>query len=457
MSTFLFCVLAGAWVILTQASQRLLGSEGWKRVAKSLGLRFLGFPPVSGPRLRGQLNGLDVFVETVLASGRSWNTVIRIGPVRAIPLDFQLRDERLPARGLSWWNQEPVATGDLAFDARFVVQGDPLETMALLDGRCRAQLLEISGMLVITVQDGRLQGTFPERTEDAAILETLILSLVGIAQSLSLERSEIPRRLLQVVREDPAGEVRRRTLEMLIAHCKDRKEAALAVEAARLDADPRVRVVAALRDGLDGVDALESIARDRDAPGFARAEALRALLQRATAERSVVTLEACLKRSVADDVLHAAIDGLGSLRHAPSAERLVGILRRTSDPETEERVLYALGRIGGGVAEQGILAHLERVEELDRLLPAIEALGRIGTARAVEPLQKRREGLLTASRLKDAAKEAIRQIQSRLGDVDAGRLSLVETSQGSGDLSLAEEPGSLSLADSEEPPSGGGP
>jgi hypothetical protein len=104
-----------------------------------------------------------------------------------------------------------------------------------------------------------------------------------------------------------------------------------------------------------------------------------------------------------------------------------------------------VGELGMPEAEASILPLLARPSQSVRL-EAVRALGRMGSTTAVEPLLKLTQGFSTSGALKAAAREAMVQIQSRLGDAEAGRLSLVVP---------AEEAGSLSLAGAEPEPAGG--
>jgi hypothetical protein len=74
----------------------------------------------------------------------------------------------------------------------------------------------------------------------------------------------------------------------------------------------------------------------------------------------------------------------------------------------------------------------------------------VGSVRAVEPLLGLTRGLGRAS-LRQSARGAITQIQTRLGDVEAGRLSLADNSlEGAVELastSAAVRVGDVSLAD----------
>ena len=79
-------------------------------------------------------------------------------------------------------------------------------------------------------------------------------------------------------------------------------------------------------------------------------------------------------------------------------------------------------------------------------MAAVRALAQMGTVNAVEPLLD----LLAAptrGRRRGAINQAIAQIQSRLGAVDAGRLSSASTADASGALSVTGESGALSLGE----------
>jgi len=82
-----------------------------------------------------------------------------------------------------------------------------------------------------------------------------------------------------------------------------------------------------------------------------------------------------------------------------------------------------------------------------------ESLGAVGSVAAVAPLLPLAGGLGRAQ-LRQAARAAIGRIQSRLGEVEAGRLSLAEERPLAGAVALADASavrvGELSLADDEE-------
>jgi HEAT repeat protein len=105
----------------------------------------------------------------------------------------------------------------------------------------------------------------------------------------------------------------------------------------------------------------------------------------------------------------------------------------------------ALGELGDPAAEDDLLTLLARPSDVTQLAAAT-ALGRLGTVRAVEPLLPLTEGLFRDGALRDAAREAVRRIQARLGAVEEGRVSLAPDAAGR--LSVVRaEPGAVTLAE----------
>jgi HEAT repeat protein len=170
-------------------------------------------------------------------------------------------------------------------------------------------------------------------------------------------------------------------------------------------------------------------------------------LATAIPERAGPLLERLLSAS-SPAVLRAAAEGIGDLSYRPAVPRLVGLLSR-ADSETAATVAAALGGMGDPSVEPALLALLEREDEPLRVAAA-RALGRVGTVAAVEPLLACTGGFLD-SNLKRTAREAVGSIQSRLGDVGAGRLSVADISPSEGALSLSTgEAGGLSVGGNDE-------
>ena len=76
---------------------------------------------------------------------------------------------------------------------------------------------------------------------------------------------------------------------------------------------------------------------------------------------------------------------------------------------------------------------------------AVAALGRMGSARAVEGLLPLTQGLLRSREIQEHARAAIERIQARLGPVDRGGLSVVDDRAEAGRLTVAAQSGQITV------------
>lgn len=121
----------------------------------------------------------------------------------------------------------------------------------------------------------------------------------------------------------------------------------------------------------------------------------------------------------------AALELIADAGDVEQAPRLAALMASARD-EDAARFATALGRLADPRVEDDLLRLLGRDAEAVQCAAAV-ALGRPGSVRAVEPLLPLTEALLRA---------AVAAIQARLGDAEAGRLSLVDDPRGK--LSLGE-------------------
>ena len=112
-------------------------------------------------------------------------------------------------------------------------------------------------------------------------------------------------------------------------------------------------------------------------------------------------------------------------------------------PELRVRVLDRLAAHGEPI-ETAVLALLS-TDVGDATAGAVRLLGWDGSPEAVELLHRYARDRLRPS-VASAARQALGAIRERLGDVDAGRLTLVESRTPGGELSLPVEGGGLTLA-----------
>jgi hypothetical protein len=185
--------------------------------------------------------------------------------------------------------------------------------------------------------------------------------------------------------------------------------------------------------------ALAANARRDPLPGVRR-QCLQALLERApTSDAAAAALRVALNDSDERVRVLAARRSAG----AESQEALLA-LSASKDDDVCREVAEALVAVADPRVEPALVELLSRPADAVRAAAA-RSLGRVGSIAAVEPLLVLTKGALFGGAARDAARDAVRRIQERLGDADAGRLSLAEAGN-EGAVSLAEPEGALSLA-----------
>jgi HEAT repeat protein len=123
---------------------------------------------------------------------------------------------------------------------------------------------------------------------------------------------------------------------------------------------------------------------------------------------------------------------------------IIAALSSDSDPALSAAAATTLGLLGDPQAEDALIRLLACENSAVRCAAA-KSLGIVGTVHAVEPLLPLTKGLLGDAELRQAAQDAVRRIQGSLGDVEAGRVSVVKVEDVAGALSLTADGGELSL------------
>jgi len=351
-----------------------------------------------------------------------------------------------PERGTG----DDVLTGDVAFDDIVEVRGEPSILLALLDRELRQRVGEFVGL------DGRLREgrlTCCARTDfSRGDVPRALRLAIWLARALSSpEGGGICERLARNATSDPHSGVRLWNLLQLHEQFPDTPEAREASRVNLGDPGPWVRLAAARFSREEGLDALKSLAEDREAPEGAAAEAVALFAARGPAEAAGPLLLAALKTRTGQ-VRRQAIEDLGRLRHLPARGPLLVLLER-ADPRTAAAAAAALAALGDARAEPGLLAAVES-EARELRLAALRALATLGSVASVEPLLAFLETRHPDTETRREVRAAVDAIQSRLAGAEAGQLSLAVTPAGSGWLSVAPPgagPGAVSLLPDREP------
>lgn len=394
-------------------------NAAWAQAAAALGLRFDAYPPqITGRGLR-----IDFW-----RSGDEAETRFRLSGIPpALAFHGQpLFGEKRPGRTM---------TGDPNFDALAHVFGEPADVLALMDLQTRRDVgsfVALGGEL----EDGTLKLHVKAlvRQPQALVQPAKLMLSIG-ARLVIQEREEL---LLANVKGDPWAEVREANLAILTSLYPDAKQTRAAIAAALEDEDPKVRFDAAVAAKDHRV--LRALAANVEIDADVRADAL----ERLDYDAKLVT---ALLADGQARVRRAAVAVAG---RAHDLSQLEALSTLTADPDEKvaQAVAHALGKLGGAQAEPALIALLAHPAGAAQIAAA-EALGATGSVRAVEPLLPLTKGVFNAD-LRAAARDAIRRIQARLGDADAGRLSLADRAEG--ELSLPDgEPGELSMTDGSKP------
>jgi hypothetical protein len=394
--------------------------------------------------LRGTVGGVPLTI-TFLQRKNSVRTEFQVGGdlPRAITVRPQPKNplSRLVAG-------DDLETGDRAFDAVVHVSGDARTARALLQAPLRAELAR----LVIThgaVLDG---GTLAVSSTSLGVasadeIEAVARELVRAAQAIAAAQAagDAPGSPLgRLAREDPDPGVRAAVLRALVESAPRDPVTRETAEAMPPFRDPEDEMLRVQTCG-DAVarPLLEDLARE-NLPFELRGVALATLVERfGYPENAAVVVEGLGARTTTDRVAAARL--IARHRDTTQTARLGQLMLREPEEAGAIGFATALGELGDPAAEDDLLTLLARPSDVTQLAAAT-ALGRLGTVRAVEPLLPLTEGLFRDGALRDAAREAVRRIQARLGAVEEGRVSLAPDAAGR--LSVVRaEPGAVTLAE----------
>jgi hypothetical protein len=465
---FLAALLAVAAGASQKREQRAL--DEWTAVAHELGLKLTA----SGEDARsmgGVLNGMPVRADFR-------RRVLRTRQRRDVPVEFAGVEEttsvfvgRLPAYDAvaRRAHLEPIeVTGEANIPESLVVRADTLGRSlgrfvegrddigdqpigdAALSFTARQQLrslIERGGQ----VHQGRVE--YERRvavSHDRAWLVPLLRSMSKLGKALSVRPDTLHQRLADNARHDPIAAVRSRNLRFLSDPHTRTPEALVASTARALlsDVSSPVRLQAARQLPAEGRPVLRALAAAVSLETELRVEALQALDERGAPDPELLSR---LLGSGPPELASAAL-AIIAARRLDGLSPAVVMCAQSEHAAVRAAVAGALGSLPAERAE-GVLIQLLSDSSRDVQQASAESLGAIGSVAAVEPLLPLAEGLGRAQ-LRQAARAAIGRIQSRLGQVEAGRLSLAEERPLAGAVALAEAPamrvGELSLADDEE-------
>ena len=430
----LFSALAAMMFVLELSHA---ADDTWRGAASELLLSFVR----EGLRARRTIVGKrdGVTIEISQSGGKNAATCFKVTP-QALAPSLTVRAEG------AWTNLGKILTGedvllrDPDFDRDVNIHGHEDEVVALMDHRTRRGVMELVG-LGGSIEDGTITLRRPGVARDRAELVRLTSLLLDLGKRLN--HRPFPVRLLENAQSDPLFDVRVRNLEVLAKRYGFLAEAKTATARALEDKSPRVRVAGALLDkGEAGLTVLQSLVQDAGVPADVRAASLEHLVTIFSYENAKAAVSAALEASDVG-LKRAAVAAVSRAKDADRALEIAALASET-DAALCEAVATTLGQLGDARAEGALIKLLDREEPAVRLAAA-KALGLVGTVHAVEPLLPLTRGLLGDDKVREAAQDAVRRIQLRLGDAEAGRVSIAKVEDVAGAVSVAADGGELSL------------
>jgi HEAT repeat protein len=301
-------------------------------------------------------------------------------------------------------------------------------------------------MVRIVMGDMQVRLSDAEYVGRSARLAEAVRALLNVAARLD-PPPDVAARIAENTRTEPEWRVRLENVSLLAEKFPHHPATREALEAARGDARPEVRLAAALALGEDGLATLLEISSLRSGEEACVARVIAFLGKHITPGNAEEILSHAL-RSRQLKTIRACLRCLGKAGGPKAIKALAKVLIVEGD-ELAAAAAEALGASGEPAAEAPLLQALAR-DLVDVRVAAAAALGQVGSAAAVLPLKDLGvRGNATTSERR-AARQAIAEIQSRLYGATPGQLSLAEGDAGALSLAGEDPAGRVSLAEEGE-------
>lgn len=400
----------------------------FRRAAESAGLSSPEVRTVLGidGALVADASGLPVRLERVRPRGGADRIRIAVGGLGHGPYGLTVRPEGAGTAFEKVFDGGEIETGDGAFDRAAYVQGEQALARAVLGVEARRELAELfAGRLVVRAPDGRegrlevsalvagdeLRVEIASDPGGAGPLGAALAAVVEVARRLVAPK-EVAERIAANCAAEPTAAVRLENLRTLLKEFPGAGPTREATLGASRDADPAVRLEAALSLGEEGIGLLRALATGGEVPEEAAA-------------RAVVALGERLEASEALALLSGALD--------------------SGKPLLARAALRAAAREEATEAGEALLLRALAHEDETLRVAAAEALGRAASPRAVVPLRESASAHPFDAALRRAARQAIAAIQARVEGGAPGQLSLAGDEAGRLSLATEDVAGRLSL------------
>lgn len=436
------CAVLIGLLISYAAKKREQWRGALKAVSDEFGLSYSHGTFLKAAKATGSTAGFPLAVDSyTVSTGKSSQTFTRIVLTGAGKLPrLLLEKEGIGSSIKKAFVGEDIQIGDDRFDETIVLRGDDEDAVIYLDEETRDRAIDavVSGA---KLKDGNIKLVRSGLVYDAPKLLRLVSQVVDLATSLHKNGQPIQNRLLATATGDPSRPVRRAALKLLLRSYPETPEAQQGARGGLDSSDPTIRLTAAR--ALKEWDVITNALLDTQVPLTTRISAAQLIGSKSNSPRVAAALEQQLSRNDSEESLQTAVlAAMARMAYEPTVAQLSPYVTAES-AQLRELVALHLRRLPGANAEPLLIGMLEREEEGDVLIRVAEALGQTGSIAAVEALLKHTKGVLVAGKVKEVCRASIKSIQERAGEVDGGRLSVVEAEGGG--LAVASQEGALGM------------
>ncbi|MGC4118113.1 MAG: HEAT repeat domain-containing protein [Myxococcales bacterium] len=431
MGTLAFIGLVGgliAFVKYFSRRQEQHTDRVWARAARELGGTFNPAKRGELRRLEGLAEGCRFEVAEILrGKGQCARFLVT---ARGIPTDVVLHAKgQTLSRVLrgddhgAVLGQEQVTLGDEVFDQHVKASGPEDSVRAALGPKARAFVgLLFAADRSMALVDGKLMVEELRILDEVEHIVPLVRAMLDAATLLRV--TGVPETLARNLKDETDPPVQLRLLETLAGHYPGHPAAREAARHALGGTNPSVLLAAAKVLGGDEERAMVSRLLESQSsspvPSEARIAALQRMVEISDGDE-VRRHVARMLESAEPEELCAAMKAAAERRDATVLPR-IGELCGSADASVARAAAIALAQMGDPRGQPPLVQLLGHGDAEARHA-AVVALGKLGDVRAVEPLLPLANAVLPGA-LRDAAREAVRRIQGRLGDAAEGRLSM---------------------------------
>ncbi len=360
----------------------------WRRVGDALGLDYNPGTRASGPTLGGQIGDATVNVDSfrrVEGGERQHFTRVVVGN----------------GGGIQGASKRPKRVFNGILD--------------LLNRSRHKRLVELAKKHGVTVARGQLRAARPGLVFDPGEVARLIRLMVVNVDRLGVDVTNIPSRLAINIKDKTLSKGdRRKMLVVLLEQYGDSPEGQSIAKVTLSNSDPTLRLPAAIALRREGLATLGGLAATPEVNQELRVKALSTIIQGFPAKLAVPHVRPVLAHSD-PRIARTAVQLIGHLKFRPM---LSDLARRLGAKGATKGGLLALivetlADLGDASIEPTLIQLIKHPDS-SVCGPAAEALGRLGTQRAVEPLLRAATSLSAHASLRPKARDAARMIKDRL-------------------------------------------